>query len=417
MAEFAIAVTPSPGSMAVDFEERVNFDRLRSYRLGRVRKALDRSEAGALLCFDTNNIRYTTSTQIGEWARDKMTRFSLLTREGGDPMVWDFGSAAAHHRLYAPWLKPENCRAGLNGLRGAIPPDNGLFQRTAKEVAGLLREAGVANLPLGVDIVEPPMLFALQAEGLNVIDGQQIMLDAREIKSDDEIMLLTTAAAMVDGAYQMIAEVLKPGIRENEIVALANKKLYDLGSDDVEAINAVSGERCSPHPHNFSDRLLRPGDQAFFDIIQSFNGYRTCYYRTLNVGRATTAQHDAYTKAREWIDAAIDMIKPGVSTKDVAEGFPRCEEFGFDSEFEAFGLQFGHGLGLGLHERPIISRVNSIDHPMEIKQGMVFALETYCPATDGVSAARIEEEVVVTADGCDVITLFPAEELFIANEY
>jgi len=417
MAEFAIAVTPSPGSMAVDFEERVNFDRLRQYRLGRVRAALDNSTVGALLCFDTNNIRYTTSTQIGEWARDKMTRISLLTREGGEPMVWDFGSAAAHHRLYCPWLEPENIRAGLNGLRGAIPPDNGLFERTAAEVASLLREAGVADMPLGVDIVEPPMMFALQAEGITVVDGPQIMLDAREIKSDDEIMLLTTAAAMVDGAYQMIAEVLKPGIRENEIVALANKKLYDLGSDDVEAINAVSGERCSPHPHNFSDRLLRPGDQAFFDIIQSFNGYRTCYYRTLNVGRATTVQHDAYAKAREWIDAAIDMIKPGVSTKDVAEGFPRCDGLGFDSEFEAFGLQFGHGLGLGLHERPIISRVNSIDHPMEIKQGMVFALETYCPATDGVSAARIEEEVVVTEDGCDVITLFPAEELFVANQY
>jgi len=416
MAEFAIAVTPSPGSMAVDFEQRVDFHGLRDYRLGRVRAALDGSRAGALLCFDTNNIRYTTSTQIGEWARDKMTRFSLLARDG-DPMVWDFGSAAAHHRLYAPWLKPENCRAGLNGLRGAIPPDNGLFERTAKEVAGLLREAGVADMPLAVDIVEPPMLFALQAEGLTVIDGQQIMLDAREIKSDDEIMLLTTAAAMVDGAYQMISEVLKPGIRENQVVALVNQKLYELGSDDVEAVNAVSGERCSPHPHNFSDRLLRPGDQAFFDIIQSFNGYRTCYYRTLNVGRATTVQHDAYAKAREWIDAAIDMIRPGVSTRDVAEGFPPCDEFGFDSEFEAFGLQFGHGLGLGLHERPIISRVNSLDHPMEIKQGMVFALETYCPATDGVSAARIEEEVVVTADGCDVITLFPAEELFVANQY
>ncbi|MFN3217748.1 MAG: M24 family metallopeptidase [Acidimicrobiales bacterium] len=415
-AEFAIAVTPSPGSMAVDYEKRVDFDRLRNYRLARVREALDASSAGALLCFDTNNIRYTTSTQIGEWARDKMTRFSLLARDG-KPMVWDFGSAAAHHRLYAPWLEPENCRAGLNGLRGAIPPDNGLFIRTAKEIASMLREQGVADMPLGVDIVEPPMLFALQDEGITVIDGQQIMLDARELKSADEIMLLTTAAAMVDGAYQTIAEVLKPGIRENEIVALVNKRLYEMGSDDVEAVNAVSGERCSPHPHNFSDRLLRPGDQAFFDIIQSFNGYRTCYYRTLNVGRATSSQHDAYTKAREWIDAAIQMIKPGVSTKDVAEGFPTCEEFGFDSEFEAFGLQFGHGLGLGLHERPIISRVNSIDHPMEIKEGMVFALETYCPASDGVSAARIEEEVVVTKNGCDVITLFPAEELFIANEY
>jgi Xaa-Pro aminopeptidase len=416
MAEFAIAVTPSPGGMAVDYEERVNFQRLREYRLARVRAALDASPAGALLCFDTNNIRYTTSTQIGEWARDKMTRYSLLAREG-DAMVWDFGSAAAHHRLHAPWLKPENCRAGLNGLRGAIPPDNNLFKRTASEIAMLLREQGVADMPLGVDIVEPPMMFALQEEGITVIDGQQIMLDAREIKSPDEIMLLTTACAMVDGAYQLISEVLKPGIRENEVVALVNKKLYDMGSDDVEAINAVSGERCSPHPHNFSDRILRPGDQAFFDIIQSFNGYRTCYYRTLNVGRATSSQHDAYTKAREWIDAAINMIKPGVSTADVANGFPKCTEFGFENEFEAFGLQFGHGLGLGLHERPIISRVNSLDHPMEIKENMVFALETYCPASDGVSAARIEEEVVVTADGCDVITLFPAEELFIANQY
>lgn len=416
MPEFAIAVTPSPGSMAVDFEKRVDFQRLRAYRLARVREALDASTAGALLCFDTNNIRYTTSTQIGEWARDKMTRYSLLTREG-EPMVWDFGSAAAHHRLYAPWLDPDNCRAGLNGLRGAIPPENGLFIRTAREIAGILRDKDIADMPIGVDIVEPPMLFALQNEGITVIDGQQIMLDARELKSPDEIMLLTTAASMVDGAYQMIAEVLKPGIRENEVVALVNKRLYELGSDDVEAVNAVSGERCSPHPHNFSDRLLRPGDQAFFDIIQSFNGYRTCYYRTLNVGRATSVQHDAYTKAREWIDAAIDTIKPGISTKDVAEGFPRCDEFGFDSEFEAFGLQFGHGLGLGLHERPIISRVNSLGHPMEIKEGMVFALETYCPATDGISAARIEEEVVVTADGCEIITLFPAEELFIANQY
>jgi Xaa-Pro aminopeptidase len=83
----------------------------------------------------------------------------------------------------------------------------------------------------------------------------------------------------------------------------------------------------------------------------------------------------------------------------------------------AFGLQFGHGVGLGLHERPIISRLNSLDHPIEVQAGMVFALETYCPASDGFSAARIEEEVVVTADGAKVITLFPAQELFVANEY
>ncbi len=193
--------------------------------------------------------------------------------------------------------------------------------------------------------------------------------------------------------------------------------VYEMGSDDVEAVNAISGERCNPHPHNFSDRLIRPGDQAFFDIIQAYNGYRTCYYRTFNVGRATASQHDAYTRAREWIDAAIELVKPGVTTDQIARVWPRAEEFGFESEMAAFGLQFGHGLGLGLHERPIISRLNSLEHPVEIAEGMVFALETYCPASDGFSAARIEEEVVVSADGAQVITLFPAEELFVANPY
>jgi Xaa-Pro dipeptidase len=163
--------------------------------------------------------------------------------------------------------------------------------------------------------------------------------------------------------------------------------------------------------------MVRPGDQAFFDILQSFMGYRTCYYRTFNVGRATPAQQDAYKRCREWLDASIALIKPGVSTDKVCSVWPKAPEFGFPDEMSAFGLQFGHGLGLALHERPIISRVVSIDHPTEIKEGMVFALETYCPATDGYSAARIEEEVVVTDKGCRVITLFPAEELPIAAKY
>lgn len=155
----------------------------------------------------------------------------------------------------------------------------------------------------------------------------------------------------------------------------------------------------------------------FFDILQSYQGYRTCYYRTFNVGMATSVQHDAYSKCRDWLNAAIALIKPGVSTDKVASVWPKAEEFGFASEMEAFGLQFGHGLGLALHERPIISRLVSLDNPMEIKTGMVFALETYCPAKDGYSAARIEEEVVVTDTGCKIISLFPAQELPIANRY
>jgi Xaa-Pro aminopeptidase len=407
---------PAPGRMAVDFEQRVDFRRLHSYRLARARQALANSGMGALLCFDNNNIRYLTSTSIGEWSRDKVCRYALLTGSG-DPHLWDFGSAAAHHRLYAPWMPAQHYHAGMVGLRGTVPPDAGLVRAAAEEIQALLKQAGVAGMPMGIDIVEPPMLFELQRLGIEVRDGQQTMLDAREIKNIDEITLLNMAASMVDGVYQSIYEALKPGVRESEIVALANKLLYEMGSDDVEAINAVSGERCSPHPHNFTDRLIRPGDQAFFDIIQAYMGYRTCYYRTFNVGKATPAQVDAYKKAREWMDAAIALVRPGVGTDQIAELWPKAEEFGFANEMEAFALQFGHGLGVALHERPIVSRLVSLEHPIEIKEGMVFALETYCPASDGQSAARIEEEVVVTRSGAKVITLFPAQELPVANPY
>jgi Xaa-Pro dipeptidase len=406
----------APGHMGVDYEQRVDFGRLREYRLARAKQSLEASGCGAFLLFDFYNIRYTTQTWIGGALGDKMTRYALLTR-GGEPMLWDFGSAARHHKLFSPWLDPENCHAGMLGMRGAIAPSAGLMESAVRQIKGLLEDAGVAGEPVGVDIVEPAFLFEMQRQGLTVVDCQQDMLDARVIKSRDEIMLLTQAAAMVDGVYQDIVDVLKPGIRENEIVALANKRLYEMGSDQVEAINAVSGERCNPHPHNFSDRLIRPGDQAFFDIIHSFNGYRTCYYRTFSVGSATPAQRDAYKQAREWMDAAIDVVKPGIGTDEVAAVWPKAQEFGFADEMAAFGLQFGHGLGLGLHERPIISRLNSMKEPVELQAGMVFALETYCPASDGFSAARIEEEVVVTADGPRILTLFPADDLVVANPF
>jgi Xaa-Pro aminopeptidase len=412
----ALPLTPAPGRMNVDFEQRVDFARLREYRLGRAMAALEASDLGALLVYDNNNIRYLTGVAIGEWTRDKLCRYALYTRTG-ELFLWDFGSAAVHHRMYCPWLKPEHCIASYTTMRGATAPEAGLPERAVSEIRGILADTGVGDLPVGVDFAELSVLFELQRQGIDVRDGQQVMLDARQIKSADEIALLSTAAAMVDGVYQEITDALKPGVRENEIVALANKRLYEMGSDDVESINAVSGERCNPHPHNFSDRMIRPGEQAFFDIMHSFNGYRTCYYRTFAVGSSNQAQRDAYARASEWMEAALSAIKPGVSTDAVARLWPAAQEFGLPDEKTAFGLQFGHGLGLALHERPIISRLSSLDAPMEIQKGMVFAVETYCPASDGVSAARLEEEVVVVDDGVEIITRFPSKELFVTNPY
>ena len=400
--------------MATDWEDRVDFKRLREQRLERTLAQLENSELGAVLLYDMNNIRYTTGTHIGNWARDKLFRAVLLMR-GHAPVLWDIGSAAKLHREHLTWLPEESWRWGMSTWRGSIDAEVGVEAANAKKIAELLRAHGLENEPLGVDVVELPVLRALEAEGLAVVDAQVLMMNARKIKTADEIALLEQSAGLVDAAYEELYKFLRVGVKENETVAMVSKVLYDLGSEEVEAVNAISGGRCSPHPHLFSDRMMRPGDTAYFDIVHSFQGYRTCYYRTLNIGSARPVERDAYKRARDAIDRAIAEVRPGASSADIVAAFPTAEDIGFTNEEEAFGLQYCHGIGLSVWEKPLMSRYHSFDHPIDIQEGMVFALETYWPTADGRSAARIEEEVVVEADGARIITRFPADELLVTG--
>ena len=274
-------ISGSPdATRAVDWEQRLDFPKLRKERLDRAKASLERSDLGAVLLFDPNNIRYVTSTHIGEWARDKNARFALLMR-GAEPKSQRIGSAAKHHQLFAPRI-------------GATPDDTGIPDRLASQIAHELREHGLLDAPLGIDMTDMVTLLALQRAGIETADASQVLLDARKIKTSQEIALLDQSAGLVDAVYEEIYRMLRPGVYEHQIVGRAHQLLFEMGSEHVEAINAVSGDRCNPHPHVFSDRLLRPGDQAFFDIIHSFMGYRTCYYRTFSVGGANLAQLDAY---------------------------------------------------------------------------------------------------------------------------
>ena len=282
------------GHMQVDFEERVNFRRLHDYRLARTRAALANSGLGALLCFDQHNIRYTTSTVIGEWARDKLTRYSLLTGNG-DPYSGTSARRRSTTGCYTPWLCKDHCHAGLLGLRGAVGGDGKLFRAAAREIKALLDAEGVGDMPLGVDVVELPMMLELQKLGHR--RARRAADDAAGARGEEHRRADAAQHGGGDGrrrlpGHRRGAEARRQGERDRRAGHACG--CTSMGSDCVEAINAISGERCSPHPHNFTDRLIRPGDQAFFDIIQSYMGYRTCYYRTFNVGRATQPQRDAY---------------------------------------------------------------------------------------------------------------------------
>ena len=337
---------PTFGLQAVDWEQRIDYDELRRGRLARAKQYLEQSELGAVLCFDTPNIRYITATTIGTWGNDKLGRFCVLPR-GGEPVMWDFGSAARHHQLYCPWLDGRS-PAGISTMRGAMPIDANRGDEVADKVYAVLSEHGLADAPLGVDVVEPQVLFALQRRGFDVVDCQELMLQARAIKTPEEIKVLTASCMLVDAAYERLYKVMAPGIKESELVAEACNVLYSLGSEFVEGVNAISGERCSPHPHVFTDRMLRPGDPAYFDILHAFNGYRTCYYRTFAIGSASPAQADAYRRCRDILDQAIAMIRPGATTAEVVSIWPEAQEFGFSDEESAFALQYGHGVGLSI---------------------------------------------------------------------
>jgi Xaa-Pro aminopeptidase len=397
------------GTMGTDVEVRVDFDRLRKDRVAKANAALKDAGVDAIMVFDPNNVRYLTSTFLGEWARDKLARYAIMPT-GGQPLLFDFGSAVAAKKKTSPWIK-DHVFPTSSWMRGSVPREAGFQEEFMAFLTRTLKEHGLTGAKIGIDLLDVTLLELLQKEDLTLVDGQDIMLQARRIKTPDEIQLLEGAASMVDAAYGHVRRALRAGIRENELVAIVNDVLFRLGSDQVEAVNVVSGPRCSPHPHYFTDRIIRPNETVFLDIMHSYNGYRTCYYRTFQVGEATKALHEAYKKTYDWLYASIDQVKPGNTTADIAKVWPTAHSLGFESEAAAFGLQFGHGIGMSIWEKPVISRRFSLDKPTVLAEGMVFALETYCAASDGSGAARIEEEIVVTATGHKVITRYPCREL------
>jgi Xaa-Pro dipeptidase len=401
----------SYGAMAVDFELRIDFSRLREDRLRKSKEQLHKTGLGALLCFDPDNIRYITSATIGEWARDKMSRFTILPRNA-DPVLFDVGSRVEvqNDPHGAPWLKGQ-VRPAVSWGRGAVPPEAKAVEKCAKAVKQALKDNGVSKEPLGIDFMDYPLFKALTFEGIETADGQAPMLQARLIKTEEEIELLDMAAMMADCAYYELAKAVRPGIRENDLVGIANDALYSYGSEKVECVNCISGPRTNPHHHDFTDRRLRPGDIVFFDIMHSYCGYRTCYYRTFSIGKPTKEQRERYEECLTWLDNSIKVVKPGATTKEIASKWPGPEVLGYTDEKEVLACQWGHGIGMSIWELPVISRAWSIDNPYTLKENMVMALETYAGPKGSDFGIRIEEEVVVTGSGHKVITRFPVDEL------
>ncbi len=400
------------GVMGCDHEIRCDYEKLRKDRLEKTRAQMEKEGLGALLVFEQDHIRYITGTKIGEWNHTIRNRYVLLCK-GYEPILFENGSAIASKRLLSPFMK--DIRPNGGDMRGTISPSGGGVPRAVEEIVEILRERNLQDAPLGVDDPFFSWVDALQKAGIKVVDGHQCMLNAQKIKTDEEVYLIEMAAAMVDAGFYNVIQAAKPGVREIELSSIMRDTCLRLGAEAVHNAQVTSGNRCFPHPHDVSDRFLRPGDMVFMDVVCDYMGYKTCYYRTFICGKPTENQKYVFEKAYRIVKDTMDASKAGVMSDQLVKMWPKATDIGYASEKEGFLLQLMHGIGITHWAKPVIIPGFSEDHPEPLEENMVIAFENYYQK-DG-DAARIEEEGVITKDGVRALTKFPIDTLISSWEW
>ncbi|MBI4285677.1 MAG: aminopeptidase P family protein [Chloroflexi bacterium] len=403
------------GRMAVDWQERINYDRLRRERLERAKSQLEKDGLGSILCFDYCNVRYITGFYTPGCFRLSSQRYVLLPRNG-DPVLWIEGAISTQVRdAWTPWLKG-NVRASTGSHFAYLEPGV-RADVMVNEIGKILAQHGLEKEPIGVDQASGVPYFWLIENfgkaGLKLVDGHPAMMEARKIKTRDEIECIRQACANAEAAMADVRDAIRPGVTEMELCGVVAKKLYSLGCDEYEDLVVCSGEHTNPNTHQMSDRQIRPGELVFVDIAgQAFNGYKTCVYRTFSVGKASSRQKELYQECYEMLYKGISKAKAGATTLDITKSWPTDPAYwGHEFRRDIADLAMGHGVGLSLYDKPIIMHALSRNNPIPLKENMVLALETWTGKKGEREGVRLEEMVLVTKDGYELLTRFPVGEL------
>ena len=388
-----------------DWQARVDFDRLRGDRLARARMMMEKHDLGALVCFVGENVRYITSVYQGNWKNNIFIRYCVLPR-GGEPVLFETaGSDLECAKIDAPWLKG-NIRPAIT-WKWAETAEQMMADRMVDSVYRVLEENGVAKEKIGVDMMDPSATAAFERKGLTLVSAWPAMSGARVVKTPDEIECLKISSAIGDTSFWKIEhEWLKPGVKESYITAKVNEYLYEQGFDFVYDIIVASGGNTSPYRRWHTDKTIRLGDLVIIDQNAiGPGGYFVDFVRTFKVGgKLTQKERDLYKECHESMYAAIEMMKAGNTTKDVASKLPIYD----DDEFGTVTLQqFAHSIGLSLYEGMWISRAYSLEYPVELQEGMYFAAETFAGHPGLEQTVRLEENLLVTKDGPILFTKYP----------
>ena len=333
-------------------------------------------------------------------------------------ILYEQGEIGYHTRQIAPWL--EKVKVAITGAGWSsiiMGRDAQLAQRDklVTQIIDDMKDCGVANEVLALDGGDSSLIEGFQSKGVRVTPITSLMFEARKIKNPDEVECLRVASAIGDAQFARAKELIKPGIKESQITGELHKVAYDLGGEVYSGIFTTSGCASWPNPRFGTDRIIRPGDIVFIDVYNTtYNAYHICYYRTFCCGKAPQQLKDAYEKALEWLYDSISIIKPGVTTGQIAEKWPPCDEIWNDIlvkyEDQTAGSNWAHGIGLTLYELPLIWRGCSLDYPTPLEKDMTFAIETQ-HGIPGIGGVRLEEMIHVTEDGAEIMSQFPIDEI------
>jgi Xaa-Pro aminopeptidase len=403
------------GKYAVDYEQRIDYDRLRRERLQRAKDQIGKTELGAILSWDAATIRYLTSYYDPTCMRASETQSVFLPRDG-EPILFCTDTPSETERRM-PWMKGR-VRPSVPSLKLTAKTANDFTALILVDtIAKLLAEHGVEKRSLGIDgsVFGITISEAFRNAGIATVNATPVLDEARQIKTQDEIELMKISCANTEAAFAAIVDAIRPGIREVDLVAIGIKALYEEGVDHTENLVCCSGYNTNPYRWSFSDKPIRPGDLIYIDVTgASYQGYVPCVYRTFCCGKATSRQRELYDECRAMLYGAIAVVRDGATDYDIYEKWPDSPEYwGYSSWQECAPFAFGHGLGLTLHDQPVISPLKKLSGqpPQELKAGMTIALETYTGRRGETDGVRLEETLLVTESGYEVLSRWPIDEL------
>jgi len=400
------------GQGNVDWQQRVNWEELRKKRVDRAQKFMAKWGIGSAIVYNHDRRRYLSSMWSHPYGKHIPYNFVVLVKDAGFPYVpiekkvdgprvkedcpWLEGRLLTEHEL----LQPKPYRF--------MPPEEAkkLWATTAKQVKGLLKKHGVADLPISVDYCNPYMYQALQDAGLKVVDGNGWIDQCGMVKFDEEIILMKLAAAIHERAYGAIVKDFRVGMRENDLQNIVAGVIYGVGAEYQEG-----------WVFNAGDRPVRPREFLSAEFCHiNYCGYKVCYDRTFLVGaKPSELQKEVYQTVVEMCQRVQNMLKPGLSTRRISKSRPKPGVNLTTSERikkwrGQWKNHFG-GMGIAWDSSPYFYTPE--DPEFVLEKNMTFAYHALFHVEGEAGGVAIENTYRITDSGCEVLTQWPFEEIMI----